>query len=105
MKLAPMTTARLAFAAPAMMARLSASERSMCTCGRSAPGMGSFTGSAPVASNSLSKPSVEPSPSVTVLPFGSSAATSVASLKVMRLSAYQSSPRSGTQSSGALPAR
>ncbi len=41
MKLAPMTIARLAFFAFAMMARLSASERSVWTCGWSAPGIGS----------------------------------------------------------------
>ena len=37
-----------------MMARQSASERSVCTCGWSAPGIGSRTGSAPVASSSRS---------------------------------------------------
>ncbi len=47
-----------------MMARLSASERSTCTCGRSAPGTASATGSAPVASNSASQAMVFPSASV-----------------------------------------
>ena len=54
MKLAPITTARRAVAARAMMARQSPSVRSVCTCGRSMPGNGRRTGSAPVASSSRS---------------------------------------------------
>ena len=44
MKPAPMTTARFALAARAMIARLSASVRSTKTCGASMPGMGGFDG-------------------------------------------------------------
>ena len=51
MKLAPITTARRAVLARSMMARLSARVRSVWTCGWSAPGIGSRTGSAPVASS------------------------------------------------------
>ena len=43
MKLAPITTARRAVAARAMMARQSPRVRSVCTCGRSMPGSGSRT--------------------------------------------------------------
>jgi hypothetical protein len=54
MKLAPMTTTRPAALAPSMIAWQSASERSVRTCAWSAPGIVRRTGSAPVASNSLS---------------------------------------------------
>ena len=54
MKLAPMTTARTAALAPSMIAWQSASERSVWTCGWSAPGIVRRTGSAPVASSSRS---------------------------------------------------
>src|SRR6266481_2804949 len=55
MKLAPSTTVRRAAAARSMIARESASDRNMRTCGSSAPGVDRRTGSAPVASNSRSK--------------------------------------------------
>ena len=54
MKLAPITTARFADFARAMIARESASVRSVNTCGKAAPGMVSRTGSAPVARSSAS---------------------------------------------------
>jgi hypothetical protein len=54
MKLAPITTARRALAACSMMARQSANERNVNTCGWSAPGIDSRAGSAPVASSSRS---------------------------------------------------
>ena len=60
MKLAPITTARCACLACAMIARLSASERSVWTCGSFAPGMSSRIGSAPVASSSLSNATLLP---------------------------------------------
>ena len=50
-KLAPMTTAMRAVLALSMIALQSASERSVCTCGWSAPGIVRRTGSAPVASS------------------------------------------------------
>ena len=75
MKLAPMTTARLARLAPAMMARLSASVRSVWTCGSSAPGSDGRIGSAPVASRSASQATSRPSSSESFLAAGSIAAT------------------------------
>ena len=51
----------------AMMARLSASVRSVWTCGWSAPGSGGRTGSAPVASSSASQATSRPSASVSLL--------------------------------------
>ncbi len=54
MKLAPITMARRAPSDEAMIARQSASERNTWTWGWSAPGIGSRTGSAPVASSKRS---------------------------------------------------
>jgi hypothetical protein len=54
MKLAPITSARLADLACSMIARLSARLRSVWTWEGPAPGMGKRTGSAPVASSSRS---------------------------------------------------
>src|SRR5262249_58313377 len=53
-KLAPMMTARFAAWAALMIAWQSFRERSVWTCGCSAPGIARRTGSAPVASNSRS---------------------------------------------------
>src|SRR6185295_12922605 len=55
MKLAPMTTARRAVAAALMIARQSASVRSVYTVGRSIPGSGNRRASAPVASSNQSQ--------------------------------------------------
>ena len=71
MKLAPITSTRFALPAALMMARLSATERKVWTCGWSAPGIWSLTGSAPVASSSRSNGSLSPLPSVTLRVFGS----------------------------------
>src|SRR5581483_7903427 len=60
--------------------------------------MSSRTGSAPVASSNLSKATLPPDASVSSLRLASSAATSVFNLRSILFSAYQSSPRSGTQS-------
>jgi len=49
-KLAPIMMARCAPFTESMIARQSASERRVWTCGWSAPGIGNRTGSAPVAS-------------------------------------------------------
>ena len=66
MKLAPITIARRAPFADSMIARQSASERRVWTCGWSAPGIGSFTGSAPVARSKRSK-GISPPPAMTTL--------------------------------------
>ena len=54
-----------------MIARLSASVRSVSTCGWSPPGSGGRTGSAPVASSSASQATSRPSASVSLWPAGS----------------------------------
>ena len=61
MKLAPTTTASLLSPALLMIARLSSSDRSVKTCGLSAPGIGRRMGSAPVASSSFSNVMLRPS--------------------------------------------
>ena len=53
-QLAPITTTRVPSFTRAMISRLSARLRSVRTCGRSAPGMGSRFGSEPVAISSAS---------------------------------------------------
>ncbi len=83
MKLAPITSARLALPAVLMTARLSATERKVWTCGWSAPGTCNLTGSAPVASSSRSNDSLSPLPSVTLRVFASIAETFVFSLRSM----------------------
>ena len=105
MKLAPMTTARLARLAPAMMARLSASVRSVWTCGSSAPGSDGRIGSAPVASRSASQATSRPSSSDSRLAAGSMAATRDPSAKAIFCSPKKDGGRSGIHSSGAEPAR
>ena len=103
MKLAPTITTRPR--AAAAIARLSASVRSVWTCGRSAPSIGSRIGSAPVATSSASYGSSRP---LAVRDgvrrrvdrgrrLGRRASTSIA--------ASASAVRRYTHSSGALPAR
>jgi hypothetical protein len=86
MKLEPMTTARFAFPASAMISRLSVSVRSVWTWGRLAPGTSSRTGSAPVASSSAPYATVRPSESVARRASVSIAVTSTPAAGSMRRS-------------------
>jgi hypothetical protein len=74
MKFEPITTARAPLRARPISARASPSERSRWTLPAEKPGIGSATGSAPVASSRRSKASVSP-PTVTVRAAGSSRET------------------------------
>ena len=105
MKLAPTTTARLARVARSMIARLSVSVRSVSTCGRSPPGIGGRTGSAPVASSSASQSTTRPSASVSLCAVGSMPVTRAPSVSAIFCSPKKAGGRSGIHSSGALPAR
>ena len=87
MKLAPSTATRRALLVRSMMARQSASDRSVSTCGSSAPGIDKRTGSAPVASSSRSKEMTLPSASATCRERGSMLLTGVCKRRSIALSA------------------